>query len=188
MKYVLLLLVTAVFRGIFRRKTLAMLLITLTASAACAPDREVVEIYKGDPGLPGQDGASGQSCYVEASEEGGAYLTCGETTVFISNGLQGIQGPAGEAGPQGPVGPQGPAGEDGDDRSVTLYNYSGSSCTQILTTGKYVKLNGSNYRLYSSSSCHSSSAFAEVSQGEAYWVSPTVLATHANSTLRVIQF
>jgi hypothetical protein len=153
------------------------------ALGACSPDREVVEVYKGEQGLPGLDGRDGTSCFVTAAE-GGANLSCSDgSSAFVANGLPG------EQGPQGIPGLAGEAGADGDSGGAALLrDYSANSCTNIVGTSKYVKRSGSNYKLYSSSSCSSSSAFAEVSQGEAYWVSSASLAVHADSILRVITF
>ncbi len=120
-----------------------------------------------------------------------------------SNGLQGEPGSAGPTGETGPTGapgsnglpgPTGPAGEsgspgsNGSDATATIANYSSSSCTKIAGTSTYMKPNGSNYKLYTSSSCHSSSAYAEVSEGESYWVSSSDLAVHSSTSLRVISF
>lgn len=167
---------------------------------ACAPDREVVQIYKGDTGAPGQDGTS---CVVQQAESG-ALLSCSDgSEAYVANGLPGIQGPQGvpglagqdgtdgqdgAPGEDGQDGQPGQDGEDGSDAVATLRDYSGSSCTNIIGTTKYVKKNGSNFKLYSTSSCSSFTAFAEVSQGESYWVSTTALAVHADDKLRVITF
>lgn len=125
----------------------------------------------------------------------------GETGQPGAQGPQGIAGevgPAGEQGPQGEQGypgPTGPQGEDGPQglqgnpgSSARIDSYSSNSCTKITGTNIYVKPNGGNFKLYNSSSCHSSSAFAEVSEGESYWVSSSALAVHADSSLRVITF
>jgi hypothetical protein len=100
-----------------------------------------------------------------------------------SPGMTGAQGPVGPVGQQGPQGMQGPSGS-----SATITSYSSSNCTLISGTSSYVKPNGHNYKLYASSSCSSNSAFAEVSEGESYWVSSTTLAVWNDGSLRVIKF
>lgn len=139
---------------------------------ACSPDREVVQI------LQGPAGADGQSHYCTVSQaEGGALVTCDDgTEAFVANGAQ------------GPQGETGPTGEASEASIATLTDYSGNSCTKIAGTNSYVKKSGSNYKLYTSSICHSSSAYAEVSEGEAYWVSSTAVAIHSPAALRVIEF
>jgi hypothetical protein len=67
-------------------------------------------------------------------------------------------------------------------------SYSASSCTRISGTSTYVKKNGSNFKLYTSSSCSSNTSFAEVSQGEAYWASSSTLVVHDDSSLNAITF
>ena len=98
------------------------------------------------------------------------------------NGAPGVQGPVGPQGPQGPQGLQGSPGS-----SATIAVYSSSSCTLIAGTSTYVKPNGSNFKMYSNSSC-SGSSVAEVSQGESYWVASNMLAVWASGQLRVITF
>ncbi len=165
-----------------------LVLVASLGLMACAPDKEIVSVIKGDPG---QDGINGTSCSAYQTEGGAVLLCANGEEVFVSNGAPGPQGPQGIPGidgEDGEAGEDGQPGEDGSAASVTLLDYSANSCTKILDTDAYVKKNGSNYRLYSHSSCHSSTLFAEVSQGEAYWVSATALATHADSKLRVIYF
>jgi hypothetical protein len=75
---------------------------------ACAPSREVVQIFKGDPGT---------SCSVspELSEDVvvGARVSCTDGTFAIilngEQGLQGVPGAQGIQGVQGPVGATGPS-------------------------------------------------------------------------------
>jgi hypothetical protein len=142
-------------------------LIALTLLVGCTPDREVVQILKGDQG---PQGPAGVSCSI-SQVEGGALLACADNTeVFIANGSPGE------------------AGSPGVDAVASLADYSGASCQLIDGTLTYVKKSGSNYKLYSGSTCHSSTAFAEVSQGEAYWVSTTAVAVYSSSALRVITF
>lgn len=166
-----------------------LVLILAVATVSCAPKREVVEVYKGDKG---DQGPAGISCRVDRQEQG-ALVACEDgSEAFIADGLMGPQGPQGETGEQGPAGapgPQGEAGEAGaDGSSAELYSYSANSCTQVLNTGKYAKKSGSNYKLYSSSSCHSATAYAEISQGEIYQVTGTVFAIHDDSALFVLKF
>lgn len=159
-------------------------LVCMMAATAvgCAPDREVVQIYKGDKG---DQGISGTSCSV-SQVEGGVALTCSDgSEAYVANGLEGPQGPQGIPGLDGEDGETGPAGEAG---AATILNFSASACTQIVGTDSYVKRQNNNYKLYSASSCASNTAFAEVSEGESYWVDDTVLATHASTALRVIYF
>lgn len=99
----------------------------------------------------------------------------------------GIPGPMGPQGPQGPQGLTGPVGPSGSGGSITAY--SSSSCTLIAGTSSYAKPTGSgNYGLYSSSTCHSSSKWAEVSQGEIYYLGGSSYATWSSSALRVLTF
>lgn len=155
--------------------TLTALLLVLSA---CAPHKEIVDVIQGAPGIDGR----GTSCTVYQAESG-AYLNCQDgSSVYISNGAQGSTGPAGEAGEDGEN------GQDGSSTQAALYDYSGSVCTEILDTGKYLKKSGSNFKLYTSSACSSSTAFAEVSQGESYWVNSTTLSIWASATLRVVAF
>lgn len=185
---------------------------TVAFIAACSPTKEVVEIYKGDPGVPGQDGVS---CTVSQLENG-ALLSCSdETVVTILNGQNGQNGSNGTDGQDGEScsveqlenGAQitcagssatvlnGTDGEDGQDGSngsngtiVTIANYTSSSCTRITGTSTYIKVGNTNARLYSSSSCHSNSKFAEISQGESYWASGTALAVWYDDGVRVLIF
>lgn len=85
----------------------------IASIVGCSPDREVVEVYKGDKGDPGT------SCSVvpEVSEEDvvvGARISCTDGSFSIvlngEKGDQGVQGPKGDQGVQGPVGQTGPAG------------------------------------------------------------------------------
>jgi hypothetical protein len=135
---------------------------------------------KGDKGLKGERGPRGVAGAVGPQGPQGPMGMMGPPGTPGSNGTQ---GPVGPQGPQGPQGLQGPPGT-----SATITSYSSSSCTQIGTTGVYVKPNGSNFKLYTSSSCHSSSALYEVSQGESYWVSSTSLAIWNDGSLRVIKY
>lgn len=135
----------------------------------CSAKREVVQILQGDKGDPGKDGVS-YACSVQ-DVEGGLLLSCGD-------GSEGFL-------PDGLVGPTGPAGEPGSSEGgATLAKYSGETCMQIFDSGKYVKKNGANYRIYSSSTC-SGSALAEVSQGEDYVVDDSTIAFHGGSALYV---
>jgi hypothetical protein len=150
---------------------------------ACNPSREVVAIVQGPAG---PQGPSGSSCSV-SQVEGGALLACADGSLaLIPSGSQGLPGTPGETGDTGPTGETGPAGSD--TSSVELTDYTGATCTLIDGTTSYVKKSGSNYKLYTGNTCHSSTSFAEVAQGEAYWVSATSVAIHSSSALRVATF
>jgi hypothetical protein len=113
----------------------------------------------------------------------------GATGTTGAVGPQGLTGTAGPVGPQGPIGPQGIQGPSGTNSGATITNYGSNSCTRITGTNSYVKPTGSNnIGLYTTSNCASNSKFAEVSQGEAYWVSSTSLGTWVDGCLRVITF
>jgi hypothetical protein len=142
------------------------------AQLSCSDDSSVVirDGLNGTDGQDGQDGQDGNSCYVEETEVG-ATITCGESFANIFNGQDGQDG------------------EDGESAVATISNYSANSCTLISGTSSYVKKTGSsNYAFYTTSNCASNSKFAEVSQGEAYWLGPNVLGTHADGSLRVLTF
>ena len=125
--------------------------------------RELVEGPQGVQGIPGKDGAQG---------------------------LQGQQGPQGVPGPVGPAGPQGPQGLPGTQGSsgATIKSYTSNNCTAVTGTGLYIKIGNNNASLYYSSTCSSSSKYAEISQGESYWVSTTHLAVWFDSGVRVLHF
>lgn len=129
-------------------------------------DESSFTIHNGTNGQNGENGSDGQSCSVEQTEEG-ALITCGESTATVLNG------------------------EDGENGSGAIINsYSSSSCTLIAGSTSYTKPTGSGNRgLYSASNCASNTKYAEVSQGEAYWVSNNMLATLADDgSLKVIVF
>lgn len=135
-------------------------------------------------GLQGLTGATG-----EMGPQGLPGLA-GINGAIGPQGERGEPGPIGLTGPQGPQGSQGPQGAPGTPgSSATILAYSASSCTPILGTMYYTKLtSSSNFALYSTPSCSNSSKFAQVSQGEAYWVSSQSLAVWSNNSLRVITF
>lgn len=154
---------------------------SLTASEGDKFSNSLV-VCNGQNGLNGENGLQGPQG--EQGEQGPQGLQ-GLAGPQGEPGAQGSPGPTGPQGPQGPQGIQGPAGSSG----ATIVSYSSNSCTKISGTSTYVKPTGSsNFGLYSSSSCHSSSKFAEVSQGESYWVSGTSLAIWEDDSLRVITF
>jgi hypothetical protein len=138
--------------------------------SACSPDRKVVQILQGQPGINGQDGTNGTSCSLSEELDGesqvGVRLTCSDgTSLVVHNGA--------------------------DAESVNyaqIMDYSATSCTQIADTLSYMKKSGSNFGLYTASSCHGSTKFAEISQGESYWASGFVLVTIASAVARVITF
>ena len=122
------------------------------------------------------------------------------------NGLQGEQGPSGEKGEPGEVGPQGEPGKDGENGldgkdgqdgfdgedgtmiSITDMQSSGS-CSQVASTGRYVKKNGSNVAIFSSSSCSNSSKEEELSEMESFWFSGTILGfAMDNGIIRLVEF
>ncbi len=127
-------------------------------------------------------------------------------------GIDGAQGPAGEngapgesiAGPQGEQGPQGSPGADGSDGAdgspgtpgadgasgavASIVDYSGQTCQAITGTASYIKLSQTNAGIYSSSNCASNTKFAQVSQGESYWVGPKSLAVWDSNSVQVITF
>ena len=126
--------------------------------------------------------------------QGGEVICDGSNGMDGATGETGAQGPQGEVGPQGEPGvagepgPTGAPGESGEDATATIAVYSSNSCTQITGTTTYTKVGNTNAALYSSSNCHSSSKFAEVSQGESYWAGTKSLAVWAFNQLRVITF
>lgn len=184
---------------LFAATILAALIVSLTL-ISCSPAERNMEAKV--TAVDGKDGADGVSVFCTATRyENGALINCGdeENSVFIYDGEVGPAGPQGEQGEPGKDGEDGEDGEDGSDGLpgpqgppgtsglATITDYTGNSCTKITGSNAYVKGTGSNnFGLYTSSSCHSSSKFAEVSEGEAYWVASRILATHANNVLRVI--
>lgn len=118
--------------------------------------------------LNGSTGQAGTGCSV-AEIVNGAAITCGSSSVSVYNG---------EAGTPGSNAP-----------SSTITTYSNNVCTLIAGTNKYVKNSNNNTSLYSSSSCNNNTKFAQVSQGESYWVGPRDLAIYNSSnSIRVIHF
>lgn len=143
----------------------------------------------GQNGAQGIQGVPGERGPVGAVGPQGLTGAMGLTGATGAVGPQGIPGVAGPVGSQGPQGPQGIQGNAGAGSGATITNYGSSSCTRITGTNSYVKPTGSNnLGLYTSSSCASNTKFAEVSEGEAYWVSANSLATEVNGCLRVITF
>ena len=146
--------------------------------------RDGLDGQNGADGQDGRDGEDGERGATGAQGPQGIQGMVGPQGAPGAPGTNGMPGPMGPQGPQGPQGMQGPAGSSG----ATIAAYSASSCTLIAGTSTYVKANGSNYKLYTSSSCSSSSAFAEVSQGESYWVGSNKLAVWYETAMRVITF
>ena len=149
-----------------------------------------IVVCNGRNGAKGERGATGAQ---------GPQGMIGPMGLMGPRGLTGAVGPAGAIGPQGipgiagpigPVGPQGPQGLPGasSGSGATIKAYTQSSCTLITGTSTYMKPNGNNFSLYSSSSCSNSSKFAEVSEGESYWASANSLAVWGDCVLRVITF
>ena len=119
--------------------------------------------------------ANTSNCSIQQSA-GGAIITCGNSTATISNGTNGINGTNGTNGINGGV------------TSVIVTDYNTSACVPIAGTNGFVQPNGPNLGLYSSAGCASNTKFAEISQGEAYWISASNLGTWNNGFLRVITF
>jgi len=94
------------------KKLLIGALISLILTG-CNPKKEVVEIYKGDPGLNGTSCSVAQELDSETSEVLGAKISCTDGTFATilngATGAQGIQGEKGDQGIQGPVGQTGAA-------------------------------------------------------------------------------
>ena len=123
-------------------------------------DESVATLYNG---TSGQDG---QSCSVQDTRDG-AIITCRSSTSTITNGE---------------------SCEQDNTPLASIKTYISSSCTSITGTTNYVKVGNNNISIYSSSNCSSNTKMAEVSQGEAYWVSSNSLATYSSGALRVITF
>lgn len=136
----------------------------------------------GANGLNGQAGAQG--------EAGPAGLQ-GEI------GPQGTPGEAGAQGPVGPMGPQGPQGEQGEQglpgangsSGATVTSYTSSNCTLVSGSSYYVKNNGSNSGIYTTSTCSSNSKVFEMGNGDAFWFSGNILGVKlVSGGVRVINF
>lgn len=98
----------------------------------------------------------------------------------------GAQGPA---GPQGPAGETGPQGEPGDlSSAVSITQYLSNECVAIADTDVFVKIGPNTRGLYLQDGCPSNSKFAEVSEGESYWVSNRALAVYSEPGISVINF
>jgi hypothetical protein len=86
----------------------------IVALSSCVPAREVVEIYKGDPGKDGTSCSVGPEYALNELlllEVVGARISCTDGSFAVI--LNGAQGPQGIQGPQGVQGIQGPQGEAG---------------------------------------------------------------------------
>lgn len=81
--------------------------------AGCSVSREVVQVYKGDPGKDGTSCSVAPALDEESEAVLGAEISCtdGSSSLILNGaqGLQGVQGPKGDTGVQGPVGQTGPA-------------------------------------------------------------------------------
>ena len=142
-------------------------------------------------GLPGANGADGMNGLDGQDGADGEMGPRGETGQPGPQGIQGLQGIPGLNGSNGANGTNGQDGEDGEDGSsqvAQILNFPANSCTRITNTSTYTKVNGGNFKLYTSSSCSSSSSFGELSQGESMWVSASALAVWEDDALRVIYF
>jgi hypothetical protein len=139
---------------------------------------------QGLPGTNGSNGSDGAQGIPGAQGPQGIQGIAGPQGAPGLDGADGQPGPTGPQGPQGPQGIQGPAGSSG----ATIVSFSGSSCTRLTGTNSYLKASNNNYALYTSSNCSSNSKFAEVSEGESYWVSANALAVYSDTGLRVITF
>lgn len=159
---------------------------TLSATPSDVYTNSVV-VCNGLNGLNGQQGVPGVQGPQGIAGEIGPQGPPGQNGTPGLPGMPGSPGPMGPPGPQGPQGIQGPAGSSG----AIIVNYSSNSCTLVANSSPttYTKPTGShNFGLYTSSSCHSSSKFAEVSDGESYWVSNNSLAVWSSNSIRVITF
>lgn len=138
---------------------------------------------QGEPGPQGLVGATGPQGLAGPQ---GLQGIPGLPGAIGPQGVPGRPGPMGPQGPQGPQGIQGPAGSPGTTVTITLY--SSNSCTKITGTNRYVRVQGNNVQFFTSSSCHSSTKLAEVSQGESFWVTGNVLAVYDDCSVRVLTF
>jgi hypothetical protein len=90
------------------------LMVMIAALVGCGPDREVVQVYKGDPGQNGTSCSVGPALDEETFSVIGAKISCtdGSSSLVLNGaqGPQGVQGPQGQQGIQGPVGQTGAAG------------------------------------------------------------------------------
>lgn len=143
-------------------KKLGLLLI-VTNLAACAPDKEIVKVIKGEKGDPGV------SCLAEEVENG-LSLSCANGVFFVANGKDGLDGADGQDGADGidgqdgadgQDGVNGQDGEDGEDGSPgepgpmfgSLSEVELDGCT-LIVDGLYGKLQGNgSLKLYNNNSC-----------------------------------
>lgn len=146
---------------------------------------------QGEQGLVGEKGEQGEQGAQGIPGEMGPQGLQGEVG---PQGLQGIagaigpQGPQGIPGPVGPMGSQGPQGPAGASYSLTISVVPTGSCAAISGSSYYVKHNGSNAAVYSSSSCSSHSKLEELSDGESFWLAARILGVFGNESFRVINF
>lgn len=147
----------------------------------------------GQNGLDGAEGPEGQQGpqgLIGAAGPQGLMGPQGLQGPVGSPGLIGPQGVAGLTGPRGPQGAQGPQGIQGPVGSsgATITHYAQTSCTKITGSNTYMKVQGQNVQFFSSNTCKSSTKLSEVSQGESFWVTGTMLAVYDDSSVRVINF
>lgn len=154
----------------------------------------------GAQGIQGIQGIQGERGEV------GAQGPQGVPGIMGPQGLQGAQGQAGSPGPQGipgpvgPIGPQGPQGQQGiqgltgpqgpagASSLISITTLPTSGCVLVTGTIYYVKFNGSNSGVYTSSSCSSSSKVEEVGEGDSFWLAARILGVFSNGSFRVINF
>lgn len=109
-------------------------------------------------------------------------------------GVIGEAGPQGEVGPTGPAGVQGPQGEQGAQgpagSGATIQNYTLSSATcTAIGDSLYAKTNSTDVRIYSTSSCSSTSLVSEIDGEHSVFLTPDRLGFNVNGgNLRVLKF
>lgn len=134
----------------------------------------------GANGLNGQDGAAGAQ---------GPQGDTGPQGSVGPQGGQGVAGPSGPAGVQGPQGEAGAQGPAGTGATVQNYSLSSSTCTS-LGDSLYAKKNSTNVRIYSGSTCSSSTMTLEIdSSGHSYFLTGTRVGFNVNGgDLRILKF
>lgn len=143
---------------------------------------------QGPRGIPGRRGPRGLQGAVGPQGLVGATGPQGAAGAIGPQGPQGVAGPTGPQGPQGPQGLQGTPGVAGSS-GATIVTYTSSSCTHIAGSSYYVKPNGNNTKIYTSSSCSSSSSVEELGDGDSYWVGTNMLAVdYGDIGIKVITF
>lgn len=89
----------------------------------------LVSACEGAAGPAGTKGASGTPCSVVDNKDGTKTVTCGTTTVQLTDGTAGKDGAGGKAGADGAAGKDGVAGKDG------AAGKDGTSCTATKAAG-----------------------------------------------------